>query len=297
MSDLVQIPTGVSQVTDADEEVFLLYTRLAATPPTEMMAGLGYVDSRSPVLNVKVELKLPTSQGNRKKISKNTEPRKRDMTVEVELAQDPTSLRSRKGDTGSVLWRVSIAFAELILQEHYDAPSNPLFNNHTLSRAHVLELGSGTGLLSILFSPLVRRYTVTDIPELMPLIKKNISMNIPSTSTSNIVAQDLDWITLQSTPPALRAKAFLFEVVDLLLVVDCVYHPSLVSPLVDTIRYLTTPGKTTVVVVIELRAEDVVREFLEAWLQNDPRWQIWSVGEQKLSSAYALWMGQLQEEM
>lgn len=135
---------------------------------------------------------------------------------------------------------------------------------------------------------------MTDIPELIPLIKKNVSMNDPSTSASRIIAQDLDWVTLQSTPPALRAKAFPFEVVDLLLMVDCVYHPSLVSPLVDTVRYLTTPGKTTVVVVVELRAEDVVREFLEVWLQSDQRWQIWSVGEQRLSSAYALWVGQLQ---
>ena len=120
-------------------------------------------------------------------------------------------------------------------------------------------------------------------------------MNVPG--TSNIVAQELDWITLLSTPPTLRAKAFLFDIVDLLLVVDCVYHPSLVSPLVAAMRYLTTPGKTTVVVVIELRAEDAVREFLETWLQNDPGWRIWSLGEQKLDSAYALWVGVLREEM
>jgi len=156
---------------------------------------------------------------------------------------------------------------------------------------------SGTGLLSILFSPLVRRYTVTDVPELIPLIKKNISMNIPSAPASNIVAQDLDWTALQSAPPALRAKAFSFDDIDILLVVDCVYHPSLVSPLVDTIHYLTTPGKTTVVVVVELRAEDVVREFLETWLQSDPRWEIWSVGEQRLDSTYALWVGQLGREV
>lgn len=156
---------------------------------------------------------------------------------------------------------------------------------------------SGTGLLSILFSPLVHHYTVTDIPELIPLIKKNISMNVPTTSTSNIVAQDLDWITLQSTPPALRAKAFSFGVIDLLLMVDCVYHPSLVSPLVETIRYLTTPRKTIVLVVVELRAEDVVREFLEAWLRSDSRWRILSIGEQRLDSRYAMWMGQMQEEI
>ena len=60
-------------------------------------------------------------------------------------------------------------------------------------------------------------------------------------------------------------------------------------------RYLATPGKTTVVVVVELRADDVIREFLEAWLQSDPRWQIWSLGEKRLDSAYALWAGRLQE--
>ena len=121
-------------------------------------------------------------------------------------------------------------------------------------------------------------------------------MNVTTTSTSNIVVQDLDWTTLQSTPLALRQKAFSFEDIDILLMVDCVYYPSLVSPLVDAMRYLTTPGKTTVVVVVELRAEDVVREFLEAWLQSDPGWQIWSVGEQKLDSMYALWVGRLGKE-
>ena len=75
------------------------------------MGGLGYVDSRSPVLSVKIELDLPgadrpPSRKNRRKSSEITKSRKRDMAIEVELAQDPTSLRSRKGDTGSVLWRV-----------------------------------------------------------------------------------------------------------------------------------------------------------------------------------------------
>lgn len=89
-------------------QVFLLYTRLAGTSPTQAIQGLGYVDSRSPVINVNIELNLstdpPDSQGNRKKGAKG--PKKRTMAIEVGLAQNPTSLRSRKGDTGSVLWRV-----------------------------------------------------------------------------------------------------------------------------------------------------------------------------------------------
>ena len=73
------------------------------------MGGLGYIDSRTPVLNVKIELDLftdrPPSDGNHEKSSNGARSRKKNMVIEVELAQDPTSLRSRKGDTGSVLWR------------------------------------------------------------------------------------------------------------------------------------------------------------------------------------------------
>ena len=92
--------------------MFLLYTRLAAIPQTETTGGLGYVDSRSPVLNVKVELDLstdqPTSHRSRKKNPKGNKSRQNEQNtvIEVELAQDPSSLRSRKGNTGSVLWRV-----------------------------------------------------------------------------------------------------------------------------------------------------------------------------------------------
>ena len=53
---------------------------------------------------------------------------------------------------------------------------------------------------------------------------------------------------------------------DLILAVDCIYHPSLVGPLVSTINHFARPDRTIVVVVSELRAEDVLRGFLEAWL-------------------------------
>lgn len=71
------------------------------------------MDSRSPVLNVEVELdsstdKTTSHRGNRRKGLKVTKSRRQSMVIEVELAQDPTSLRSRKGDTGSVLWRIRL---------------------------------------------------------------------------------------------------------------------------------------------------------------------------------------------
>lgn len=73
---------------------------------------------------------------------------------------------------------------------------------------------------------------------------------------------------------------------------DCIYHPSLLPALVETIDYLTTPGVTAVLVVVELRAEDVIREFLELWLNASTKgaWEIWHVDE-VMEGPYAVWVG------
>lgn len=87
---------------------------------------------------------------------------------------------------------------------------------------------------------------------------------------------------------------------DLLLVVDCIYHPSLLPPLVTTIDALAVTGRTVVVVVVELRAEDVIREFLELWLQagqsngdgDGGTWEIWHANvDEILDGPYAMWIG------
>ena len=154
-------------------------------------------------------------------------------------------------------------------------------------------------MLSIALAPLVRRYTATDIEALIPLIRKNIALNFPGwpkissspeSPGSNIVAEELDWQLLESTPVSQREKIFNFEPVDLLLAVDCIYHPSLLSPLVTTIDYLSIPGKTTVLIISELRAEDVLREFMETWLSK-PGWEIWRIPNDVLGKHYAIWMG------
>jgi hypothetical protein len=131
-------------------------------------------------------------------------------------------------------------------------------------------LGSaGTGLLGIVFSPLVRLYTVTDLDVLLPLIRKNISLAFPDWCQakkpgSNISVQELDWLAVQAATPTSRARLLPTDL-DLILVVDCVYHPFLLPALVETIDSLTVSERTTVMVVAELRADDVIREFLSLW--------------------------------
>jgi hypothetical protein len=200
---------------------------------------------------------------------------------------------------------------------------------------------SGTGLLAVALSPLCRKYIATDIPELVPLISKNIELNHERSSAAQVTAaESLDWTIVHDTPPAKWYKLRLLpgfpghraggpaaeagpgeDDVDLVLVTDCIYHPSLVPPLVSTLEYLGTRGGRLaadasghagpdVLVVAELRAEDVVREFLECWCALDG-WTVWSLntgdsvpGEDtsapsslsgaNLGPRYAVWLGRKQ---
>jgi len=166
-------------------------------------------------------------------------------------------------------------------------------------RFNYLDYSAGTGLLSVALSPLVRHYTATDIGPLVPLIQKNVSLNfagwpkLPSGSPgSNISVEELDWQLLQSSTASQRAKLYTPDPIDLLLIVDCIYHPSLIPPLIATINHLTIPQRTTVLIVSELRSDDVMREFLDTWLAQ-PNWEIWHVGSKLLKSKhYVMWLGQ-----
>ncbi|OBZ67241.1 Diaminohydroxyphosphoribosylamino-pyrimidine deaminase [Grifola frondosa] len=305
----VQIPPGSTLVSDADEEVFLLYTALAARKSedgTTSFRGLGHVDSHEDTLSFTFTLGTPITSGGDKvetvknatskasKKKRNTRLFEVQHVLEVEIMQDKTALRSRKGDTGSVVWRASVDFAQTVLQQHYSRSPNALLNPSMLSNSHVLELGAGTGLLSIVLSPLVQHYTVTDIDALVPLIQKNLTRNLPKfpALSPSRRAHPLDWMTLHNASASFRRTLVPFAAVDLLLVVDCIYHPSLLPALLSTINYLTVPEKTSVVVVVELRAEDVIRDFLQGWLDlsDDGIWEIWSVSG-FLEGPYAVWVG------
>jgi len=141
---------------------------------------------------------------------------------------------------------------------------------------------SGTGLLALGLSPLARRYTVTDIPALLPLLRKNL-LSVPPTTAGTITVEDLDW-----TLPALRQVDVSTDPPDVLLIVDCIYHPTLVRPLLTTMTAIAAPRHTVAVVVAELRAEDVLREFLEGWIELG--WRVWSVAEGVLGARWGMWV-------
>ncbi|KAL4066089.1 hypothetical protein J3A83DRAFT_4433057 [Scleroderma citrinum] len=324
MSSLVKLPPGTSVVTDADEEIFLLYTALnrANTKPLtgpDGHRGLGHVDSRKDTLTIQFALTEPAKSAlcsgiprqeqshkssKKKQVKKTRSPAIR--TIEVEIAQDKTALRSRKGDTGSVVWRASVEFARAFLQQYYFPPEDAVFDFSRLAEFHCLELGSGTGLLGVALAPLFCSFTATDIAALLPLIRKNVTLNFDRENVSakspriNLSVEELDWLTLTSLTPGPSRKRYCPSptvisedngVWDLVLAVDCIYHPSLIPPLVDTIGTVSTPGQTWVLVVVELRQEDVAREFLDLWLKHDGgNWSITRI-DGLLDPNFAIWVG------
>jgi hypothetical protein len=241
----------------------------------------------------------------------------------------------------------SVDFARHVLQQHHTRVVRSLLDFDALSRSTVLELGyaflvdlpstnlthlrSGTGMLAVALSPICQRYMATDIPELVPLIRKNIELNLsPSVSGCAVTAEALDWAVVHNVPSSTWHKLQLLSGstsdgrdqtnsaaspnADLVLVVDCIYHPSLIPPLLSTLEYLGSQGGqpmpsssscTDVLVVAELRAEDVVREFLDRWLalggwqiwslntgeptDNEDNWTVHSCGD--LGARYAVWLG------
>jgi len=91
--------------------------------------------------------------------------------------------------------------------------------------------------------------------------------------------------------PASRSKYFPVESEppDILLVVDCVYNPSLVPPLTEAMSYFAG-DQTTVIVFMELRSEDVTQEFLASWMQSGA-WIIWRIPHSTIHPRYVLWVG------
>lgn len=133
----------------------------------DFFRGLGFLDSRQDVLTLEFTVPLTNTSdrdaGSHEKKRRDSKQGKRtstEKTFEVLIAQDKTALRSRKGDTGSVLWRaryacdtvvklaikdsshahLSYEFGQHMLNQ-ISSPKSALLDPSKLAGAHVLELG------------------------------------------------------------------------------------------------------------------------------------------------------------
>lgn len=225
--------------------------------------------------------------------------------VTLELGQDMRRLKGAGGDTASVVWRTRCAFlippflvesaagadgcfpaASLHLLAHVlphllfpAAPSlaAPLLDPVGLRESTVLELGSGTGALASALSSHAKRWVASDLPEALRLIEANLKLNgvDPASPSASVEIQEIDWTTyLPGSSDRPRPPADSSTLPDLIFATDVLYHPSLIQPLLATLNFYSDPGRTTTLFVAEFRTEDVIRDWVEAWLTDGGGWEI-----------------------
>jgi hypothetical protein len=165
-----------------------------------------------------------------------------------------------------------------------------------MSRLSYDQLRSGTGLLAILLSPLAASYTATDLEDLVPLIRKNVTANVSSPSHTITIAP-LDWTAVHNAPRNSLSRLLPqpYDQVqvkpDLIIAADCIYHPSLIKPLIDTMNALSS-SQAFVLVLAQLREVEVLREFVGEWINSG--WEIWRIehnGTSVLGPGFVAWMG------
>ena len=134
------------------------------------------------------------------------------------------------------MWRGSLYLADYLLSQPDILPGcGPLC---------VLEIGAGTGLLSVLASihPSVRRVVATDLDNVVPLLERNIKRNLGQ-DRSDITIKELD----------LRHPGKVSDV-DLVLGADVIYDDELTSAIIGFFRQLAMgPSSTHVILSFEKR--------------------------------------------
>ncbi|XP_016422179.1 uncharacterized protein LOC107751092 [Sinocyclocheilus rhinocerous] len=133
---------------------------------------------------------------------------------------------------GSVIWPAALALCRYL-------ESNQAMVD--LVDKAVLEIGAGTGLISIVASLLGAWVTATDQPEVLGNLRCNLSRNTRGRCRYTPQVAELSWgYELDKTFPHSVYKY------DYILAADVVYHHDFLAELLVTMRYFCQPGTTLI---------------------------------------------------
>ena len=138
-------------------------------------------------------------------------------TINVQL-NDRALLTTDYTSVGLQSWASSVILAERICWEPHSFHFDPLHR----PGVRILELGAGTGLLSIVTSKFLPSAEVvaTDYhPDVLANLRSNVSTNVSGRDQSPISVRALDW----SNPPT--DGQFSEGSFDMILAADVIYHP------------------------------------------------------------------------
>ncbi|GMH03916.1 hypothetical protein Nepgr_005755 [Nepenthes gracilis] len=171
----------------------------------------------------------------------------------LSILQSPSSLIN-PGVTGAVMWDSGIVLGKFI--EHA-VDSGMLL----LQGKKVVELGSGCGLVGCIAALLGAQVVLTDLPERLRLLTKNVKTNlIPSDLRGSAMVRELIWGE-EPDPEVLEPLA------DYVLGSDVIYSEEAVGDLLATLRQLCGIH-TTGILAGELRNDAVLEYFLEVAMED-----------------------------
>jgi predicted nicotinamide N-methyase len=171
-------------------------------------------------------------------------------TLIIKEAQNSSHI-GEDGGTGLNVWDGAMLLARFI-----EKVPNIIKNKR------VIELGSGCGVVGIAAAISgCKEVVMTDLSYALPLMRKNVERNEAAWKDKEVVVscKECDWFQ----PPAVdellgedNNKA------DVLLVADCVWLPSLIAPLLQTLK-LYTNDSTEVFITYQQRGKEAHDLFLE----------------------------------
>ncbi|XP_072342688.1 EEF1A lysine methyltransferase 3-like [Scyliorhinus torazame] len=140
------------------------------------------------------------------------------------------------------VWDAGVALCQ------YFEKANVIFNGK-----RVIELGSGTGIVGILATLLGGDVTLTDQPNVLKQIEKNVIVNVPAACRHRLQIRPLIWGENHTDFPAAY---------DFILGSDIVYSSVTYPALVETLCYLANKG-STIYLSSELRKRNGSPSFHE----------------------------------
>lgn len=191
----------------------------------------------------------------------------------VRVSQAPAMAKGASGDrkhdpgvTGSTVWDAGIVLAQY-LSSH--APNGPLANFFKDPIDVALELGSGTGLVSLAVgsSHVIRTLLTTDISGLVPLLKKNLQLNKASIRLGTRISPcALRWACVEDV----RAIPTLATPCQLVFGSDVIYSDSIAQGdlLLETLRLVSDARTVAVFALHCMHQPDRVTAFVELLQSN-----------------------------
>ncbi|XP_032657053.1 protein-lysine methyltransferase METTL21C isoform X2 [Chelonoidis abingdonii] len=129
---------------------------------------------------------------------------------------------------GAIVWPGALALSQYLESNQQEI---------NLKDKKVLEIGAGTGLVSIVASILGAYVTATDLPEVLENLKLNISRNTQNMNIHQPEVRKLVWGEDLNEDFPKSTHHY-----DFILASDVVYHHTSLDPLLTTMAYLCQPG-------------------------------------------------------